>query len=135
MFTYEQFIDRVQWVGHLDSKAQAEKAARATLEILARRIGRLEAHHLLKELPAKAASYFRHEREQERFGLDEFFDMVAEHEGVTFQEAVNHSRAVIAVLQETISKRELNGILSGLPEEYRQFFSQSALSAKAERED
>ncbi len=131
--TYEQFIDRVQWVGHLDSKAEAERAARATLEVLARRIGHKEAAHLLKDLPARIASYFRHERAAEKFGLDEFFDMVAEHEGAPFQEAIHHARAVIAVLQEQVPGAEINEILSVLTADYADFFRQSTILARTEK--
>jgi uncharacterized protein (DUF2267 family) len=124
--TYEQFITRVQWVGGFDSKRQAERAARATLEILARRIGKAEAGHLLRQVPPKVAAFFRHEKAVERFGVDEFINLVAEHEGVARQDAVHHARAVIGVLQEQVKKGEIKELLSLLPADFASLFSESA---------
>ena len=133
MMTREQFIDRVQWVGRFDSKRQAEKAIRAVLETLARRLTEKEARHLWHELPPKIEIFVKHERGHEKFGLDEFLDMVAEHEGVAFQDAVHHAEAVLGVLQENISPRELKEMLSLLPEDYAGFFGRARDLALSER--
>jgi len=133
MMTHEQFIDRVQWVGHFDSKRQAEKAVRAVLETLARRLSEKEARHLWHELPPKIEIFVKHERGHEKFSLDEFFDLVAEHEGAAFPEAVHHTEAVLGVLQENISAKELEEMLSLLPEDYAAFFKRARELALSKR--
>ena len=133
MMNYQQFLQRVQWVGHLDSLAQAEKAAKAVLKTLAKRLSEEEAKHLWHELPPGIEVSVRHERGHEKFSLDEFFDMVADQEKLTFDEAVSHSEAVLGVLQQNIHVKELDEMLSILPEDYAAFFSRArdiALASK-----
>ncbi len=133
MMTHKQFVQRVQWVGHFDSEGLAERAVRAVLETLARRLTAEEAGRLWHSLPAGLELSVRHEKEHEIFSLDEFLDMVAEHEGATYPAAEHHAEAVLGVLQENLSSRELGEMVSHLPADYADFFKRSrelALSSK-----
>ncbi len=133
MMTRKQFIQRVQWVGHFDSESLAEKAIHVVLETLARRLTETEARHLWHQLPQGLELSVRHEKEHEKFSLDEFLDIVAEHEGVTYPVAEHHAEAVTGVLQENISPKALDEMLSLLPQDYADFFRRSrelALSSK-----
>ncbi len=125
MMTKKQFIQRVQWVGHFDSENQAEKAIHNVLELLARRLTATEAGRLWHHLPRGMELSVRHEKEHEIFSLDEFIDMLAAHEGVTYPVAEHHAEAVAGVLQENISARELEEMFSLLPADYGDFFKKS----------
>lgn len=129
METKEQLIDRVRWVGHFESRRQAEKSLKAVLETLARRLPRDKADRFWHYLPSGIELFVRHEKEHEKFSLDEFFDLVAELEQGTFSDAAHHSEAVIGVLQANIPAGELKDILSVLPPEYVEFFNRSRLIA------
>jgi uncharacterized protein (DUF2267 family) len=133
MMNREQFIQRVQWVGHFDSRRQAEKSIRAVLEALARRLTEKEAGHLWHALPPGIEVSVKHERGHEKFGLDEFLDVVAENESTPFQDALHHAHAVLGVLQENLPEKELKEMLSTLPQDYADFFMRArelALSTK-----
>lgn len=133
MMTRKQFVQRVQWVGHFDSESMAEKAIRAVLETLARRLTETEATHLWHQLPQGIELTVRHEKEHEKFSLDEFLDRVAELEGVTYQVAEHHAEAVIGVLQQNISLKGLEEMLALLPEDYADFFRRSRERALSTR--
>ena len=125
MMTRKQFIQRVQWVGHFDSENLAEKAVHTVMEMLARRLAAEESGRLWRHLPPGMELSVRHEKEHEIFNLDEFIDMVAEREGVTYPVAEHHAEAVTGVLQENISAKELEDLLSRLPADYADFFRRS----------
>lgn len=131
--THKQFVQRVQWVGHFDSESLAERAVRAVLVILARRLTAEKAGRLWRSLPPGLELSARHEKEHEIFSLDEFLDMVAEHEGVTYAAAEHHAEAVLGVLQENLPSRQTEEIFSHLPADYADFLMRSrelALSSK-----
>ena len=52
---YGEFIKEVQDRGHMDSREEAEKATRATLEALAERLAGGEPHDLASQLPPELA--------------------------------------------------------------------------------
>ncbi|MDA8173744.1 MAG: DUF2267 domain-containing protein [Nitrospiraceae bacterium] len=133
MMSYQQFLQRIQWVGHFDSVRQAEKASKAVLKTLARRLSEQEARHLWHQLPPGIEISVKHEKGHEKFGVDEFFDMVAEQERVTFKEAINHSEAVLGALQENIPSKDMEEMLSFLPEDYATLLSRARDLALASR--
>ncbi len=94
---HDEFIGQVQHRARLSSRGQAERATRATLEMLAERLTAAEAYDLAAQLPSGLAEHLRHERPQrgERFFLDAFFQRVAERESVDVPKAVDHARAVM----------------------------------------
>ena len=58
----------------------------------------------------------------ERFDLDEFFRRVSEREGVDLPVSVHHARAVISVLQEAVSRGEMQDVRAQLPEDFAPLF-------------
>ena len=121
---YQEFIKEVQERGHMASRESAEEAARATLRTLAERLAGGEPHDLASQLPEELAEHVRYDEEQKSdpFSLEEFFRRVAEKEGADEPDAVYHARAVMEVLQEAITKGEINDIRSQLPPEYAPLF-------------
>jgi len=121
---FDDFVTRIQQIGQFESKRAAEAAARATLEMLGRRIGSMGKEYLRYPLPAKIASFFEDEK-SERFGVDKFIKFVAEHEGVSLKEAEAHASTVIAVLQEDADKKNIERIPSSLTDDYAELFQKS----------
>lgn len=114
---YEAFIKEVQCRAHVRPN-EAEKAIRATLEVLAQRLFWNEADHLAHELPSEVKSLLHQIKIKEKFDLNEFYRRVSEREGVEIPVAVRHARAVASVIQDSISPGEMEEVLSQLPEEY-----------------
>ena len=121
---YQEFIKEVQERGHMASREEAEKAARATLRTLAERLAGGEPHDLASQLPPELAEHVRYDEEQKSnaFSLQEFFRKVAEKEGADEPDAVYHARVVMKVLQEAVTKGEIDDIRSQPPPEYAPLF-------------
>ncbi len=114
---YKEFIKEVQCRAHIRPD-EAEKAIRATLEVFAQRLFWNEADHLAHELPSEVKSLLHQIKIKEKFDLNEFYRRVSEREGVDVSDAVRHARAVVSVIQDSVSPGEMEEILSQLPEEY-----------------
>jgi uncharacterized protein (DUF2267 family) len=122
---YDEFIKEVQTRGHMESRQEAEKAARATLQILAERLAGGEPHNLASQLPPELAEHLRYEGEETSnpFSLEEFFKRVNEKdEGVDQPRAVYHARVVMEVLREAVTEGEMDDVRSQLPDEYAPLF-------------
>ena len=121
---YDEFIGQVQSRAHLASRGEAERAAEATLKTLAERVAGGEAHHLSDQLPEPLARHVEEatvERAEE-FSLDEFFQRVAQKEGVEPADAAFHARAVLEVWQEAVTAGQVEDVRSQLPQEYAPLF-------------
>ncbi len=114
---YKEFIKEVQCRAHIRPN-EAEKAVRATLEVLAQRLFWNEADHLAHELPSEVKSLLHQIRIKEKFDLNEFYRRVSEREGVGIPDATHHARVVASVIKDSVSPGEMEEILSQLPEEY-----------------
>lgn len=122
---YDQFIKHVQEKAQLNSREDAERATRATLETIKERIVGNEASQLAAQLPKELGQYL-HGREGEDgqyFKIDEFCQRVSEKEGVEPTIATNHARAVFAVLEEAVSPGEFADVRSNFSEDYEELFA------------
>lgn len=117
---YDEFIKEVQERGHMDSRQRAEEAARAMLRTLAERLAGGEPHDLASQLPSGLAEHVRYDGEQESdpFSLEEFYKRVADKEGAGEPEAARHAQVVMEVLQEAVTKGEIEDVRSQLPSQY-----------------
>jgi uncharacterized protein (DUF2267 family) len=84
----DQFIAEVRNLADLASTEEAEKATRATLEILRERIAGNEPSNLAAQLPPEVASYAEDSGSGESFSVEEFYDRFAQREGVDRDAAV-----------------------------------------------
>ncbi len=120
---YSEFIGHVQNRGRMASEGEALTATRATLEVLGQRLAGGEPSNLGAQLPEEIARFLMVEGGAgERFDLDEFFRRVGEREGVDLPVSVHHARAVIAVLQDAVSRGEIDDVRAQLPEEFTPLF-------------
>ncbi len=126
----DEFLKHVQSVAQLDSREEAERATRATFEILAERIVGDEAKDLASQLPQDLGQYLRG-REGENgqaFSLKEFYQRVADKEGVEPSVAAMHVRAVFTVLQQAVTPGEFADVRANFSPDYEELFAVSNIS-------
>jgi uncharacterized protein (DUF2267 family) len=131
---YNEFITRVQHRAKLDSLTEAERATQATLETLGEHISGGERRDLASELPPRLASFLQlpdiesgqlpFESAARAFSLQDFFQRISVREGVPLLTAIEHARAVMSVLREALSGKELTDMLAQLPKEFRPLFEE-----------
>jgi uncharacterized protein (DUF2267 family) len=118
----DEFVKRVQEIGELGSREEAEQAIKATLETLKQRLAGYEPDNLAAQLPEDLANPLRGEGGREGFALAEFYRRVAETEGVDEPQAIRHARAVALVLQESVTTGEMDDVRHQLKDEYAELF-------------
>jgi uncharacterized protein (DUF2267 family) len=114
-------VNEVARLTGLDGDA-ARRATEAVLETLAVRISAGEVEDLMDELPADLLPALERGLAEKRdavpMSLDEFVARVAQREGVSGDEAMQHARAVFTALRAVVSGKEFSDMASQLPEEY-----------------
>ena len=125
----EQFIAEVKNLAELDTNEDAQKATRATLETLKERLAGNEPSNLAAQLPPEIAPYVEGDGGREAFSLEEFYDRVAQKQGVDHDEAVRHARPVATVVQTSVTGGELDDVRSQLGDDYEELFGQPGASA------
>lgn len=113
----DEFIKTVMHVAGLPSREDAENAVRATLETLSEHLAGGEAGNLAAQLPQEIAVSLNQPGVPyaESFGLQQFFEQVAQREGVSYQQAERDATAVIQVLSEVITQGLVQNVKSQLP--------------------
>jgi uncharacterized protein (DUF2267 family) len=125
----EQFIAEVKYLAELDSDEDVRKAIDATLETLRERLGGEESSDLAAQLPPEIAPYVEGDGGRESFPVEQFYERVAQKEGVSNDEATRHARAVATVVQTAVTSGELEDVRSQLGDAYRELFGQPGASA------
>jgi uncharacterized protein (DUF2267 family) len=125
----EQFIAEVKYLAELDSDEDVRKAIDATLETLRERLGGEESSDLAAQLPPEIALYVEGDGGRESFPVEQFYERVAQKEGVSNDEATRHARAVATVVQTAVTSGELEDVRSQLGDAYRELFGQPGASA------
>ena len=124
----DQFIAEVRNLAELRNNEEAEKAIRATLETLKERLAGNEPSNLAAQLPPEVAPYVEGDGGRQSFSVGEFYDRVAQREGVGHDEAVRHARAVATVVQTAVTGGEIDDIRSQLGNDYEELFGQPGAS-------
>lgn len=122
---YDEFIRHVQAVAQIESRDDAKRAIQVIFATLAQRIYGNEAEDLASQLPEEMAQYLRgHEGENGKYlSLKEFYERIAEKEGVDGPTAAIHVRAVFSVLQQAVTPGQFAHIRANLPKEYEELFA------------
>jgi uncharacterized protein (DUF2267 family) len=120
----EEFLDRVEGRAGLN-EAAAWRAIDAVLETLGERIAGGEvddlAAHLAPELrPALERGKELSGGKAQPMSLDDFVARVSDREDVSWEDALEHARAVFATLREAIPSKELGDLIAELPRGYRE---------------
>jgi uncharacterized protein (DUF2267 family) len=124
VITYDEFAERVAGRAGLD-RPDAERAADAVLETLGERIAGGEIEDIAASLPAELRPALergshRTRGKATRMSLDEFVGRVADREGVSWEDALEHTRAVFTSLREALPDKEWSDMLDQLPKGYQE---------------
>lgn len=127
---YDEFIKHVQTVAQLNSREEAERATKATLEAIKERIVGNEGKDLASQLPKEIGQYLRGREGEDgqHFPIEEFIKRVSEKEGVEPTTAANHARAVFAVLQDAVSPGEFADVRANFSDDYAELFATPSTS-------
>ena len=127
---YDEFIKHVQSVAQLNSREEAERATRATLEATKERIVGDEAKDLAAQLPQELGQYLRGREGEDgqHFPVEEFYQRVSEKESVEPTTAAMHARAVFAVLQTAVTPGEFADVRANFSEDYAELFATGSSS-------
>jgi uncharacterized protein (DUF2267 family) len=115
-------LQRVSERAGLDRET-ARQATNAVLETLAERIAGGEVDDLIERLPIELHDALRRGRAAvggvaRSMPLERFVERIAEREGVSEPAAVEHARAVFAVLRDAIGAEEFFDVMVQLPADY-----------------
>jgi uncharacterized protein (DUF2267 family) len=121
---YEEFIDRVRQRAGLGSFSEAEEATRATLTTLGEYLVDGEGLDLASQLPQGLAEHLQREPPNRPmiYSFPDFLQEIGEREGVNTDEASDHTRAVVSVLQEAVSEGEMDDVRRQFPSEFDPLF-------------
>ena len=119
----DAFLQRVADRAGID-EVQARRATEAVLETLAMRIARGEVDDLRVRLPVTFHPALDRGKELSggkatRMKLDAFVRRVAEREGILFDQALEHVRAVLTTLREAVGEQEFLDVTVQLPDDYK----------------
>jgi uncharacterized protein (DUF2267 family) len=120
---YGEFVEKVQNRAQVDNWDEALTAIEATLKTLGERLTDPEAADLAEQLPSAIGRFLTVVDTNKDFNLEEFYEHVARRESIGQPISREHARAVISVLEETVSPGELRDVLAQLPEEYDTLFT------------
>lgn len=121
---YDEFITHVQSLTQSDSREEAERATRATLETLKERIAAQEADELAANLPQQLGDYLRGKQGDSggSFNLQEFIARASQKEDIEPTTVAIHVRAVFTVLQNAISPELFATLHSHFSHDYEEMF-------------
>lgn len=122
---YSEFITHVQSLAQSNSRAEAELATLATIETIAERIGSHEAKELVAQLPDELRNYLKtgEEESAKSFNLQEFIARTSQKENIDPVTAVNHVRAVFAVLQNAVPPEIFKAFHTHFSHDYEELFT------------
>jgi uncharacterized protein (DUF2267 family) len=115
-------MDRVEGRAGV-ARAAAERAVAAVLETLAERVAGGEVDDLAEYLPRELREPLERGKahsggKAQRMSLDEFVGRIADREGIVWEDALEHARAVFETLREAIPEKEWSDLMAQLPRSY-----------------
>jgi uncharacterized protein (DUF2267 family) len=126
---YDEFIQRVQIEGGIDSSEEALRATEAVLSALGECLYRTEESQLAAQLPRGIGEFLtsRQPPETSRANvrpctLDDFYNRVGARTDKRHAQAVKLARTVTEVLMDAVSTGEIDGIKRELPREFAVLF-------------
>jgi uncharacterized protein (DUF2267 family) len=127
----DEFIQRVERYGGLESSEEADQATEAVLSTLGERLYRTEQSHLAAELPNGIREFLVAQKplettrgDVEQFDLEAFYNRVGARANVRHAHAIRLTQAVMRVLQEAVSSGAIEDIKREL-RDYDQLFQTS----------
>jgi uncharacterized protein (DUF2267 family) len=118
----ESFVGEVCWRSGISSRARAERAIEATVELIAERLPARDAEALAGRLPARLAALLRKVTAHGDFGVAELFEHVKNREPVGLGAAVEHAQVVCQVLAEALDDEGRQFLHARLPADWAALF-------------
>jgi uncharacterized protein (DUF2267 family) len=117
---YGQIVSAVQDKASIPDIIEADRTTRATLTVLGSRLSACPNKHIAHRLPSALASEMHTQGEEPmpQFGIEEFYQRVADRARTSRQETRRRARAVVAVLRDTMAADDFAEIFRQLPGEY-----------------
>jgi len=130
----DDILDATARRAGLDSERAAERAVLATMTTLGEHVSKAESQQMAAQLPPEISDAMtsRSTDSPEEYDVDEFVDRVVRREGGegSEEEAVVHSRAVMATLADAGVRTELEDARDRLPSEFATLFETDDLDAE-----
>lgn len=123
---YGEFVDLVLRRAGLNDWNEALNAIEATLKTLGERLSAAEAADLAAQLPPAIGRFLTVVDTNKDFGLETFYKHVSQRASIGQPIAMEHARAVMSVVAESVSAGELRDVLAQLPDEYTPLFTFSS---------
>ncbi|MFC5673660.1 DUF2267 domain-containing protein [Streptomyces incanus] len=125
----EEFLARVQDRGEYHNREETEHVSTAVLGVLASRVTPEEAADLAAQLPAPLDEALHLEPGgPDPFDREEFLSRVARQTGARPRTAEWDASAVLSTVADAASGRQVDHLLSQLPESYAELFGRPTLS-------
>lgn len=120
----DEFLDTIQERSDIDSADVAHDAAMATLATLGEALTGGQAADIATYLPAEFKGLLTESDlgTAVSYSTDEFIAQVAQREGIEGADAEMHVQAVLSVVAEAASDRELGNTTKQLPDEFEPLF-------------
>ncbi len=116
---YERFVTTIEQLASV-TWPEAERAARATMEVLGERLSGDEARALAGELPGELRMWLLSGGEHaQRFDVSEFMQRVADRADVDPETGDKQARTVLLALGRLVRRDEMAKLAAELPREYR----------------
>jgi uncharacterized protein (DUF2267 family) len=125
---HDEFLARVRERGGYADQADAERAARAVLGLLAERLAGGEAKDLAAQLPRELQDALADAPAGDSFGVDEFVRRLADRMSTTQEAARWDASAVLTTVAEAVSGGEVNQVLTQLQSGYAEVFGKPDLA-------
>lgn len=126
---YDEFIQRVQIEGEIESRDEALEATEAVLSTLGECIYQTEVADLAAQLPRGIGDFLTARQPPERskgdvqhYSLEEFYNRVSARTNSRYPQAVKLARAVTEVLMDAVSGGQIEDIKRELPEGFGDLF-------------
>jgi uncharacterized protein (DUF2267 family) len=126
---YDEFIERVQIEGEIDSSDEAVRATKAVLETLGECVYRTEVADLAAQLPRGIREFLTAQQPPEnnrgsveRYTLEQFYNQIGARTDSRHPEAVRLAHAVAVVLMDAVSGGEIADIKEKLPNDFAKLF-------------
>lgn len=121
---YQEFIKGVQKKGNIPSLEQTETVVEASLATLGERMSSTNADKLRSQLPNQLKKYLTERVSNNHFSLEEYYNRVGARAKIGHPHAVQWSRAVMYMLNKTITSGLRTEVLASFPPDFAELFGQ-----------
>lgn len=120
---FSRFVSEVQEQTFAKSPQESDAIIRGTLATLGDRLVGGAPDDLAAQLPEEIGRWLLNQENVRVFGVDEFYDRVADRAGVQVEEARRGARVVMKLIAKLVTRGVMDKIRAQLPPEYDELFA------------